>query len=97
LQLPAGNGPLYDPVMMWTFFLLVLLIPLLAVILDSQLGRALARRVEAGTGGNERVAALEAEIERLSRELEAVQEQTEFLNRLLEERPKGRLPESGSD
>lgn len=79
--------------MMWFFFVLVLLIPLLAVILDSQLGRALARRIEGGGGGeNARLAALEAEVDRLSRELERLQEQAEFVDRLLEERKQERLP-----
>jgi hypothetical protein len=88
---------LYDAVMMWLFFLLVLMIPLLAVVLDSQLGRALARRVEGGTADAERLAALESEIERLSRELDVLQEQTEFVNKLLEDRSRDRLPEAPGD
>lgn len=84
--------------MMWAFFLMILMIPLLAVILDSQLGRALARRIEEGHPGDlDRLAALESEVERLSRELEVLQEQTEFVNRLLEDRTKGRLPEGEGD
>lgn len=83
--------------MMWLFFLLVLLIPLLAVVLDSQLGRALARRVESGAADIERLAALESEVERLSRELDVLQEQTEFVNKLLEERARGRLPGGEGD
>lgn len=83
--------------MMWSVFLiLVLLIPLVAVILDSRLGRALARRIEGGSPDNARLAALEAEVERLGREMERLQEQTEFVSRLLEERAEGpeasRLP-----
>lgn len=86
---------------MWSVILiLVLLIPLTAVILDSRLGRALARRIEGGVKDESRVAALEAEVDRLARQLEQLQEQAEFLNRLLEERTEddpGRLPgpESG--
>jgi cell division protein FtsB len=83
--------------MMWFVFVLVLLIPLLAVVLDSQLGRALARRVEEGGTGSERLAALEAEVERLGRELERLQEQTEFVDRLLEERRRDRLPGGEGD
>lgn len=76
--------------MMWSVFLIiVLMIPLIAVILDSRLGRALARRVEGGSPDNARLAALEAEVDRLSRELDLVQEQTEFVSRLLEERTEG--------
>lgn len=74
--------------MMWSVFLiLVLLIPLIAVILDSRLGRALARRIESGSRDDQaRVAALEAEVERLGRQMERLREQTEFVSRLLEER-----------
>lgn len=73
--------------MMWSVFLiLVLLIPLVAVVLDSRLGRALARRIEGGSRDDERVAALEAEVERLGSQLERLTEQTEFVSRLLEER-----------
>lgn len=83
--------------MMWSVFLiLVLLIPLVAVILDSRLGRALARRIEGGSPDNARLAALESEVERLGREMERLQEQAEFVSRLLEERTEGpeasRLP-----
>ena len=79
---------------MWgLFFLLVLLIPLLAVILDSQLGRALARRIEGGGPESARMARLEGEVERLSAEVERLREQADFTTRLLEERGEGgRLP-----
>jgi hypothetical protein len=79
--------------MMWWIFVLVLLIPLLAVVLDSQLGRALARRIENDGIGGERMAALEGEVERLSREVESLREQTEFVDRLLADRERKRLPE----
>lgn len=85
--------------MMWSVFLIiVLLIPLTAVILDSRLGRALASRIEGGTPDNARLAALEAEVDRLSNQLEHLQEQTEFVTRLLEERtgdsePRGLPPD----
>lgn len=83
-------GAVYHGHMMWSVFLiLVLLIPLLAVILDSRLGRALANRIEGGGPDNVRVAALESEVERLSRELDQLREQTEFVTRLLEERTSG--------
>jgi hypothetical protein len=84
--------------MMWLFFVLVLLIPLFAVILDSQLGRALARRIEEGqSGAGDRLAALETEIERLSRELELLREQTEFVDRLLQEKKPRELPGGDGD
>ena len=76
--------------MMWSVILiLVLLIPLTAVVLDSRLGRALANRIEGGSPENARVAALEAEVDRLATELERLQEETEFVTRLLEERTEG--------
>jgi len=79
---------------------LVLMILLVAAVLDSPLGRALAARVEkGGLAGAERlatrVAALEAETERLSAEVRKLQEESEFLRRLLEERrPANQLPSS---
>ncbi|NIR59965.1 MAG: hypothetical protein GWO02_10780, partial [Gammaproteobacteria bacterium] len=71
---------------------LALLIPLIAVVLDSQLGRALAARLERdrlGDGGvlGERVAALEGEVDRLTRDVQRLEEEAEFLHRLLEHKP----------
>jgi hypothetical protein len=78
--------------MIWFIFFFALMIPLAAVVLDSQLGRALAALVErwgrsGGEGpGEHRIAALEAEVERLALELRRVEEQTDFLQHLLSER-----------
>jgi hypothetical protein len=83
--------------MMWLVFILVLMIPLAAVVLDSQLGRALARRVEGESADLKRLAALEAEVERLGRELDRLQEHAEFVDRLLEERSQPRLPPGERD
>ena len=71
--------------------LVALLIPLTAVVLDSQVGRAIAARLEgsrqpAGTLPD-RVALLEGEVDRLSKELERLNEESAFLHRLLEEKP----------
>jgi hypothetical protein len=72
---------------------LVVLIPLLAIVLDSQVGRALASRLEARAqeaAGNltaERVAYLEGEVERLTGEIQRLDEESQFLHRLLAERP----------
>lgn len=80
--------------------LVALLIPLAAVILDSQVGRALAARLERERelGGNDatgpRLTMLEAEVERLNTEIQRLDEESAFLHRLLEEKPasEGLLP-----
>ncbi|MDH5759119.1 MAG: hypothetical protein OEZ65_05970 [Gemmatimonadota bacterium] len=74
---------------------LVVLIPLLAIVLDSQVGRALASRLEgrslSGSGGidAERLAFLEGEVDRLGREIERLNEEGEFVQKLLTERASG--------
>lgn len=80
---------------MWQLILiLALLIPILAIILDSHVGRAVAARLERGRGDGgevgrllaERVAYLEGEVERLGREVQRLEEESQFLHRLLEGR-----------
>lgn len=80
--------------MFWQIlFLMVLLIPLLAVVLDSQVGEALAHRLESRNPGPardrlaERIRYLESEVERLSSEIQRLDEESEFLHELLAERP----------
>jgi hypothetical protein len=76
--------------------LVALLIPIMGIVLDSPIGRALARRVE-GTPASppaiaeltRKVDALEAEIEELNRTVQALQEESAFLHRLLAD-PSGR-------
>lgn len=74
--------------------LLVVLIPLLAIVLDSQVGRALASRLERRSlesSGNitaERIAYLEGEVERLSNEIQRLDEESEFVQRLLTDRAR---------
>ena len=82
--------------MFWyVIVLLILLIPLLAIVLDSQLGRALAQRLEHGRIGSgddvmaERVGFLEGEVDRLNSEISKLQEESDFLTRLLPERSTG--------
>ncbi len=86
---------------MMTLLLIVLLValmvPLTAVILDSQVGRAIAGRLERGEGrelvGGSRITALETEIERLTKEVSRLNEETAFLHELLENRtPQAELP-----
>ncbi|UCC26882.1 MAG: hypothetical protein JSU98_07195 [Gemmatimonadales bacterium] len=81
--------------MIQLIILLVLLIPILAIVLDSQLGRALAARLEGRSipAGDkvthERIAYLEGEVERLGSELTRLEEESEFLHKLLTERSSG--------
>lgn len=82
--------------MIWAVIILVvLLIPILAIVLDSQVGRALAQRMEGrslGAGDNvtaERLAYLEGEVDRLTSELHRLDEESQFLHRLLTERAGG--------
>jgi uncharacterized small protein (DUF1192 family) len=79
--------------MIWALIILViLLIPILSIVLDSQLGRALAARLERreiGPVGEliaDRMAALESEIERLSAEVRRLDEEGQFMQKLLESR-----------
>lgn len=87
--------------MFWQIlFVLVLLIPILAIVLDSQVGRALASRLERRGLGQpddllqERLMYLEGEVERLSKEVGRLDDESAFLQKLLEERPgnHGSLP-----
>ena len=72
--------------------ILVVLIPLLAIVLDSQVGRALASRLERGSleaSGDptaERIAFLEGEVERLASEIVRLDEEGAFVQKLLIER-----------
>jgi len=71
---------------------LVVLIPLLAIVLDSQVGRALASRLERraldspGDITAERLTKLEDDVDRLSNELMRLEEESQFVNKLLTER-----------
>lgn len=80
---------------------LVLLIPILSIVLDSQVGKALATRLERrglGDGdriADERMALLESETERLNSEIDRLSEESRFLHRLLTERTPDRNLRSG--
>ena len=87
--------------MLSLILLLVVLIPLMAILLDSQVGRALASRLERrGLDGPpdlmaERMAFLEGEVERLTSEIVRLDEESQFLHKLLSERqtdPGAALP-----
>ena len=83
---------------------LVLLIPILAIILDSPVGKAIAARLEGrgalGAGSDvvsDRVVFLEGEVERLAAELHRLDEESQFLHKLLAERPRPDALPSGTD
>ena len=67
--------------------LLVLLIPLTAIVLDSDVGRALARRLgaeDAPAEGGKRIEELEKDVRYLSETVNSLQEETQFIRKLLE-------------
>lgn len=78
-------------VLVWLVVFVALLIPLVAVVLDSQLGRALAARLERqdhaipGDVQDRRIDALETEVERLTAEVQQLREASQFFQQLLEE------------
>lgn len=84
--------------MLWFVLIIALMIPLVAIILDSALVRALVTRLERPDAADpalmRRVHQLETEIERLNGELLRLDEETSFLHQLLENKPAshGELP-----
>ena len=74
------------------FLLVALLIPILGIVVDSPIGRALARRLEgpqeippALTELAKKIELLEAEVDDLTRSVQALQDEKVFLQRLLED------------
>jgi len=69
---------------------LVLMIPILAIVLDSSVGQALANRIaardEAGRSPEigSRITELEAEVKYLAESVESLREESEFVRRLIE-------------
>jgi hypothetical protein len=81
------------------FLLVALLIPILGIVVDSPIGRALARRLEGPQTTPPDVAALakrvellEAEVDDLSRSLQTLQDENTFLQRLLADPSRSTLP-----
>jgi hypothetical protein len=73
-------------------FLVALLIPIIGIVLDSPLGRALARRLEGPQQAPptlidlaKKVDLLEAEVDDLARSVQTLQDENAFLQRLLED------------
>ena len=72
--------------------LVALLIPIMGIVVDSPIGRALARRLEgpqatppALTDLAKKVELLEAEVDDLMRSVQVLQDENAFLQRLLED------------
>jgi uncharacterized SAM-binding protein YcdF (DUF218 family) len=72
--------------------LVVLIIPIFAILTDSPLGRALARRLEGKnapppelTELAQRVELLSGEVDDLSRAVDTLKEENQFLQRLIED------------
>jgi hypothetical protein len=84
---------------MWllaVILLVALMIPIVAILADSPLGRSIARRFE-GRGDTEggavqllerRIDVLETEIEDLSRSIVSMRDELQFMQRLLEDPKK---------
>ena len=86
--------------------LVALMIPITAILLDSPLGRSFARRLEGqGDGGasgsgagagvrqlEQRVEALETDLEDLNRSIAGMREELQFVQRLLEDPGKKKRP-----
>jgi predicted PurR-regulated permease PerM len=71
-----------------------LMIPIVAILVDSPLGRSIARRLEGGGTGSDdlqglqrKVDLLEGEVEELHRSLTGMKDELQFVQRLLE-KPK---------
>ncbi|HJR16533.1 MAG TPA: hypothetical protein VJ808_06745 [Gemmatimonadales bacterium] len=72
--------------------LVALLIPIIGIVVDSPIGRALARRLEGPqvtppelTELAKKVELLEAEVDDLMRSVQSLQEENAFIQRLLED------------
>ena len=78
--------------MLQLIVVLILMIPILAIVLDSDVGKAIARRLErrsltdADGGAHERLVYLESELERLGQEVGRLDEESQFFQKLLAER-----------
>ena len=89
---------------MWVLAIILivaLLIPVAAILVDSPLGRSVARRMEGGAENpvpqlrdvQRKVELLETEIEDLSRSVSGMREELQFMQRLLED-PRRKKPNS---
>lgn len=79
--------------------LVALLIPIMGIVVDSPIGRALARRLEGPQAEPpaladlaKKVELLEAEVDDLMRSVQGLQDENAFLQRLLEDQSRSTLP-----
>jgi hypothetical protein len=79
--------------------LVALLIPIMGIVVDSPIGRALARRLEgpqqtppALLDLAKKIELLEAEVDDLARSVQTLQDENAFLQRLLEDPQRITLP-----
>ena len=83
--------------MLAVILIVALLIPVAAILVDSPLGKSVARRMEGrgDDGGNlqRKVETMEAEIEELNRSVAGMREELQFMQRLLED-PRRKKPTS---
>ncbi len=75
--------------------LVALLIPIMGIVVDSPIGRAIARRLEGPQATPpaladlaKKVDLLEAEVDDLMRSVQGLQDENAFLQRLLEDQPQ---------
>ena len=90
---------------MWVLaviLIVALLIPVAAILVDSPLGKSVARRMEGREGGatppelrdvQRKVEMLETELEDLNRSVSGMREELQFMQRLLED-PRRKKPTS---
>jgi hypothetical protein len=86
-----------------TIMLVALMIPIFGIVVDSPIGRAIARRLEGPeavpanlTELGRKVEVLEAEVDDLARAVESLREENQFLQRLLEDSGRNALPPRSS-
>jgi hypothetical protein len=79
--------------------LVALLIPIMGIVVDSPIGRALARRLEGPQATPpaladlaKKVDLLEAEVDDLTRSVQTLQDESAFLQRLLDSPQRAPLP-----
>jgi hypothetical protein len=87
---------------MWIVLLVLLvalMIPIVGIVIDSPIGRALARRLEGPEAAPpglrdlaKKVELLEAEVDDLTRAVKGLEEENQFLQRLLESPSRSTLP-----